>query len=389
MCHSSPPTGGLERQFNMEQEQYQVIYRKYRPQKFSEVSGQAHIVQTLANALKMGKVAHAYLFNGPRGTGKTTIARILAKAVNCLDEKSFEPCNKCAACVDINDGRALDLIEIDAASNRGIDEVRELREGIKFAPIKLKYKFFIVDECHMLTKEAFNALLKTLEEPPAHAIFVLATTELHKVPDTIISRCQHFDFHKLTLEKIIDRLEQIAQKEKVKIERSALEIIAINAEGGMRDAESLLGQIMAISTISKDGKITMEEVRTFLGATDTNAVIEMVNYLSAKDTAAAISFINKLIDDGYDIEQFNKSLINYLRKVMLIKTDQALASLVAPELTMEQVKIILEQGNKFSPVDILRVIRLLVDAGNEMKYSAFSQLPIELAVMEFSQEEKK
>lgn len=388
----------------MEQENHQVIYRKYRPKNFSEIVGQEHIVQTLKNALVTDKVAHAYLFSGPRGTGKTTMARILAKAVNCANLVNEErvntklsirqslgegglapadPCNKCEACIDINEGRALDLIEIDAASNRGIDEIRELRDGIKFSPVKLKYKFFIVDECHMLTKEAFNALLKTLEEPPAHAIFVLATTEIHKVPETIISRCQRFDFHKLSLDKIVNRLEQIAKQEKIKIEQQALEMIASNAGGAMRDAESLFGQIMAMGELTKDNKITLEEVQTFLGTTDINAVIEMVNFLAEKNVSAAVAFINKIIEDGYDIEQFSKSLINYLRKVMILKTDPSLAKMAAPELTEEQIKIILGQGQKFSIPELLKIARLLIEAANEMKSSAFAQLPLELAVIEF------
>lgn len=373
----------------MEQEIHQVIYRKYRPKSFLEIVGQAHIVQTLSNALLMDKVAHAYLFSGPRGTGKTTIARILAKAVNCLSRgSSAEPCNKCEACIEINEGRALDLIEIDAASNRGIDEIRELRDGIKFSPVKLKYKFFIIDECHMLTQPAFNALLKTLEEPPAHAIFVLATTEIYKVPDTIISRCQRFDFHKLTLDQIIGRLEQIVSKEKMRVEKSALEMIALNAEGAMRDAESLLGQIMTISSITKDNKITLKEVQTFLGTADMKAVIEMIGYLAEKNVAAAVSLINQIVEEGYDIEQFVRSLINYFRKIMILKTNSSLTKLAAPEFTDEQIKIILGQAVKFSISDLLKIIKFLIDAGNEMKYSVFVQLPLEMAIIEFLEENK-
>jgi len=284
----------------------------------------------------------------------------------------------------------MDLIEIDAASNRGIDEIRELREGIRFSPARLKYKVFIIDEAHMLTREAFNALLKTLEEPPSHAIFILATTEIHKMPQTIISRCQRFDFHKFALPDIVNRLKFIAKEEKVKIDQGALELIALNADGAIRDAESLLGQVMAM----EDKEITLEEVQTILGTVDISAVVDMVNFIVKKDTAGAITFINKIVEEGYDLGQFAKSLINYLRKMMILKTAgpsislgvnseiSQFRNLIAPEFTDEQLKAILEQGQKFSSGDLVRLIKLFIEAENQIKSAAFPQLPLELVVVE-------
>ncbi|MBU0476885.1 DNA polymerase III subunit gamma/tau, partial [Patescibacteria group bacterium] len=256
-----------------------VLYRKYRPQTFSEIIGQEHVVQTLSNAISSGMTSHAYLFSGPRGSGKTTIARLLAKAVNCENNKGYEPCNKCSSCLEINKSNALDLIEIDAASQGGIDGIRELRDGIKFAPVKSKYKVFIIDECHQLSKDAANALLKTLEEPPSHAIFILATTEIHKMISTIVSRCQRFDFRKLTLPEIVKRLEIISKKEGAKIEKPALELIALNSGGSIRDAEGLLDQSLTFSGDLGNKEIKAEDIKNLLGLVEVGMVSKFTDFL--------------------------------------------------------------------------------------------------------------
>jgi DNA polymerase-3 subunit gamma/tau len=315
------------------------------------------------------------------------VARLLAKAVNCRNrgDSEYEPCNKCESCKEINEGNSLDLIEVDAASNRGIDEIRELRDGIKFSPTNLKNKVFIIDEVHQLTKEAFNALLKTLEEPPAHAVFVLATTEIHKMPQTIISRCQKFDFHRVSLDKLIERLALLSKQEKIKIEKPALELIAVNAEGSVRDAESLLGQIMATANVDKE--VTLKDVEGVLGVSSFGATQKLVEYLFAKDSGGAISHINQIATQGYDLSQFSKSLVDYLRKMMLLKVDPKLADLVADQVTSEQKEALVSQGEKTSQEELLKLIHLFIKAGNEVKYADFPQLPLELAVVENAEDQ--
>jgi len=361
-----------------------VLYRKYRPQTFSEVIGQEHVVQTLTNAISMGMVSHAYLFAGPRGSGKTTLARILAKAVNCQNRKKeeFEPCNKCSACLEINQGRAIDLIEIDAASNRGIDEMKELRDGIQFSPTRLKYKVFIIDECHQLSKEAVNALLKTLEEPPSHAIFILATTEIHKMIPTIVSRCQRFDFRKLTLPEIIRKLEMIVKAEKKKIEKSALELIALNSGGSFRDAESLLDQVFAYSNALKKEKIEPDDIKNLLGLIDINLVSQLADFLIQKDGAGAVKFLNEVLEKGKDPQEFAKTLISYLRQALILKINPDLTNPIMGGLTSEERQRLLVQSQNFKEEELHRVLKLFMEAENKMKYSSISQLPLELAIIE-------
>lgn len=367
-----------------------ALYRKYRPQTFSEIIGQEHIVQTLTNAISSGMISHAYLFSGPKGSGKTTIARLLAKAVNCQNRKDgeAEPCNKCSSCLEIIEGRSMDLIEIDAASHRGIDEIRELKNGIRFVPTKSKYKVFIIDESHQLTKEAANALLKTLEEPPAHAIFVLATTELQKILPTILSRCQRFDFRKLTLPEITKKLELIAKSEKAKIEKSALELIALNSGGSIRDAESLLDQVLIFTeTPDKDKTIKSEDIKDLLGLVDLSSISQFVDFISQKKAAEAIDFLNKTLEDGYDPQEFAKALIRYLRQALLSQISPDLNNPIISGLTKEEAEKLQNQSANFKKEELQRIINLFLEAENKMKYSSIPQLPLELAAIESCQTE--
>lgn len=355
----------------------QSLYRKYRPLTFSDVIGQGHIVQTLSNAILHNRIGHAYLFTGPRGTGKTTMARIFARAVNCTNPNGANPCLECDICKNITAGQSLDIFEIDAASNTGVDNIRELRENVKFPPSHAKFKVYIIDEVHMLSTGAFNALLKTLEEPPAHVIFILATTEIHKVPETIISRCQRYDFTRLSLEHIIEKLSTIAKNENVAIEKSALEMIAISAEGGMRDAESLLAQVMGL----EDKNITAKEVEEILGTTKHQSIEAMVTYLLGGETEKAITLVNELSQDGYDLDVFNKSLLNYLRQVMLVSVDNKLAKIFSYELTKEQAADLLTQAKGHLPQEILFIIQCFSEIQGKIKSAFIPQLPLEMAIV--------
>jgi len=365
-----------------------VLYRKYRPQKFSEIIGQEHVVKTLSNAISSGRISHAYLFAGPRGLGKTSIARLLAKAVNCQNRKegTAEPCNKCSSCLEIMGNRSMDLIEIDAASHRGIDDIRELRDGIRFVPTKSKYKVFIIDESHQLTREAFNALLKTLEEPPGHAIFVLATTEIHKMISTIISRCQRFDFRKLTVPEIIKRLEIISEREKVKIERPALELIALNSTGSLRDAESLLDQALTFAN-TFNRELRAEDIKDLLGLVEIELVSKFTDFLCQKKSMEAINFLNELAEKGLDLQEFSKSLINYLRQALILRLVGEAAgepdNPIITGLTKEELAKLQTQAATFKESELQKNINLFLDAQNKMKYSPIPQLPLELAIIEF------
>ncbi|HKL16936.1 MAG TPA: DNA polymerase III subunit gamma/tau [Patescibacteria group bacterium] len=295
-----------------------VLYRKYRPKKFSEVIGQEKIINILKNEIKQNRLAHAYLFTGPRGLGKTTTARLLAKSLNCLNRKpgKYEPCNKCNHCKSLNNGNFLDLIELDAASQTGVDNIRKnVISHSNIPPRSGQYKIFVIDEAHMLSNAAFNALLKTLEEPPEYAIFILATTEFHKLPETIVSRCQRFDFTKVSLRKIVKRLKEIAKKEKIEVDENILKMIAYRSEGCVRDAESLLSQLFAIG----DKKISLNKASLVIPPTQTGKVVSLLSNIFNKDKDKAIKVINEVLDKGGSLEQFLSDTIDFLRKVIFSK----------------------------------------------------------------------
>ena len=359
----------------------QVLYRKWRPMTFEQVVGQDHVTQTLRNALGLGRVGHAYLLSGPRGTGKTTTARLLAKAVNCLaDELLARPCNECRICQAINQGRFLDLIEIDAASNTGVDDIRGLREKIGFAPNEGRYKVYIIDEVHMLSTAAFNALLKTLEEPPAHAIFVLATTEIHKIPATVLSRCQRFEFRRIPLNQIVERLQILLDHEGVTVEAAVLNLVARQATGALRDAESLLDQLLS----SQSEAITLAYAQAVLGTANNEEVEELVAAWIAGDPAAGLGAIQRALEAGTDPQQFLRQAVDYMRGILFFKSGGAVPTDV-PEAMHKSLQ---SQAGALGTAELVRGVRRFSAAVAESKGGWQPQLPLELAFVECVNERK-
>ena len=350
----------------------EVFYRKWRPQTLAELVGQEPIVQTLRRAVESEKIAHAYLFCGPRGTGKTSTGRILAKAVNCASETRGEPCNACSICRSITEGRAPDVIEIDAASNRGIDEIRSLREKVHYAPNLARYKVYIVDEVHMLTEAASNALLKTLEEPPSHVIFVLATTEPHKVLPTIMSRCQRFNFRRLGQGAMVDKLKLICQQEDIGVGLDSLKLIAQAASGSLRDAENLLQQLVAYY----GNRIDYDQIRMALGFSSDLRVGQLAKCIADRDIPKGLQIINGVNDDGIDLRQFNLGLVEYLRGLLLVKSGCEEGLDVTAENLAEMRRVVsdTELGH------LLRATKLF--AGIDFRTNSYSSLPLELALVD-------
>lgn len=349
----------------------QAYYRKWRPQGWDQVIGQEHVVRTLRNAVGQGNIAHAYLFSGPRGTGKTTTARIIAKAANCLAEDlSLRPCNECANCIAVNEGRFLDLIEIDAASNTSVDDVRDLREKINYSPSVGRFKVYIIDEVHMLSNAAFNALLKTLEEPPAHAIFVLATTEVHKIPATVLSRCQRHEFRRIPLNFIQALLKEIAEKEGIHVDPAALTAIARQATGSMRDAVSLLDQLA-----STGSDVSLELTQQVLGTAASLSVFELIDALLKDDTGACIAIINRALDSGSDPRQYGRQVVDSLRAVLMMKMGNA----EQLEASSEEIEKLKEFANRFSSQKLFAAIRAFDHAAQHTSVGWQPGLQLELA----------
>ncbi|MCS7201752.1 MAG: DNA polymerase III subunit gamma/tau [Dictyoglomus sp.] len=352
-----------------------ALYRKWRPKTFDEIVGQEHIVITLKNSIRFGRITHAYLFAGPRGTGKTTIARLLAKSLNCVNGPTENPCLKCNSCIEISEGNSLDVIEIDAASNRGIDEIRDIREKARLLPVRDRYKVYIIDEVHMLTTEAFNALLKILEEPPEHVIFILATTEPQRVPLTILSRCQRFDFRRLSREEIKEHLEKIAREEGGNITEGALKLVAIQSQGSMRDAISLLEQLLVFSS----EEITEDLARHLLGLPTYEFVYEFAKSLGNYNLDEGWRLIQQVFQLGKNPQQFVRELLQHFRNLILIKIEPRLSNILS--LTQEEYEEILEETKIFSVKRLQEIIDTLLDLENRLRDLTSAPLILEMFLL--------
>lgn len=361
---------------------YQALYRKWRPTDFKDVKGQEHIVQTLQNQIKSDRIGHAYLFCGTRGTGKTTVAKILAKAVNCQNPKDGNPCGECPACKAIAAGTSMNVIEIDAASNNGVDNIREIREEVQYSPTEGKYKVYIIDEVHMLSIGAFNALLKTLEEPPSYVIFILATTEAHKIPITILSRCQRYDFHRISIETIADRLSELMKEENITVEDKAIKYIAKAADGSMRDALSLLDQCIAFY-LGKELKY--DNVLEVLGAVDTTVFEQMLELLLKSDVSGCMGLLEQMVMQGRDLTQFVSDFIWYLRNLLLVKTTDDEAKLEdIIDVSTDSLKQLSQEAKLTDMETLMRYIRVLSDLANDLRYATQKRIKVEIALIKLA-----
>ncbi len=358
---------------------YTALYRKFRPDEFGEVKGQNHIVTTLKNQLKAERIGHAYLFCGTRGTGKTTIAKIFAKAVNCENPVDGSPCNECATCKAIAAGNSMNVIEIDAASNNGVDNIREIRDEVQYSPAEGKYRVYIIDEVHMLSIGAFNALLKTLEEPPSYVIFILATTEAHKIPVTIMSRCQRYDFKRITVDTITDRLTDLVGRENIEVEDKALRYIAKTADGAMRDALSLLDQCISFYL---GQKLTYENVLEVLGAVDTEVFSDMLRLIIAGDTMGCVNKLDDIIIMGRDLTQFITDFTWYLRNLMLVKSASDATDML--DMSAERLEAIKQEADMVELETLMRYIRVMSELANQIRYATGKRVLVEVAFIKLT-----